>query len=61
MISIQIYKFEDPTEVLLYMSKQWGGYGNRWDLIDLEDLRLTNEADLTFLLLKFKLRKIYDQ
>lgn len=57
MISVAIYKFSEPKEVLLYMARSWGDYGNRWDLIDLAQLRLTNEADLTFLLLKFETRK----
>lgn len=58
MISIPIWKFEDPMEVIWYVNNNWGSYGTRWDLINLVDLRLTNESDLTFLLLKFNVKEL---
>lgn len=62
MTTIPIWKFDDPMEVLWYINNHWGNYGARWDLKHLVDLHLTNEEDLTFLLLKFKLREqLYDQ
>jgi len=58
MISIPIWKFEDPMEVIWYINNNWGGYGTRWDLKNLVDLRLTNDSDLTFLLLKFNVKEL---
>lgn len=58
MISISIWKFEKPIEVLLYINYKWGRCGTRWDLKNLEDLELANDSDLTFLLLKFNVKEL---
>ena len=58
MISISIWKFEKPMEVLLYITCNWDRCGTRWDLKNLEDLELANDSDLTFLLLKFNVKEL---
>jgi len=56
---VNITIFEDPITVLYYIGDKWG-FGDRFKLTDLDELTFKNDEDLTFLMLKFKMKKLYD-
>jgi|688.fasta_scaffold13361_19 hypothetical protein len=59
MKTVDLNQFDRPMEIFTWMCTHWGppGLNDRWDLRELTYLDLTNESDLTFLLLKWNLKK----
>lgn len=59
MKTLELYNFEDPHEVLIWIYDTWGpANSTRWNLRDLRYLDLNNDSDGTYILLKFNTRSL---